>query len=328
MAELPITTSATREAIFAAYEANSEDGFRAHLGASIIGKPCERSLWYDFRWVKAAKFPGRVLRLFETGQLEEARLVRNLRATGATVLEVDPQSGRQFRVSAHGGHFGGSMDAVALNLLEAPSTWHVLEFKTHSAKSFRDLQAKGVTDSKPQHFAQMQVYMHLSGLKRAMYVAVNKDTDDLYVERVRLDADFAKGLLAKAARVIFSATPPERITEDSSWYQCRFCDHAALCHSSKSGAPAVAAAINCRTCLHSSPVEGGWQCALTAESLSDSEQRSACMYHLYLPQLVNADQIDVGSDWIEYRLRDGRIWRDSGAPKHFASETENEGALS
>ena len=41
MAELPSITSPTREAIFAAYEADAGDGFRAHLGASLIGKECE-----------------------------------------------------------------------------------------------------------------------------------------------------------------------------------------------------------------------------------------------------------------------------------------------
>ena len=117
MAELPAITSLTREAIFSGYEADASDGFRSHLGASLIGKECERALWYDFRWVTRSKHPGRLLRLFETGQLEEARMVLNLRRTGATVLEVDPETGRQFRVQAHGGHFGGSLDGLAINLL-------------------------------------------------------------------------------------------------------------------------------------------------------------------------------------------------------------------
>jgi len=169
MTALPPPPSPTIEAIYAAYEASAEDGFRLHLGASLIGKECLRALWYDFRWTTRAGFPGRVLRLFETGQLEEARVVRDLRRTGATVLEVDPESGRQWRVEAHGGHFGGSLDGVALGLLEAPKTWHVLEFKTHSAKSFADLKRQGVRESKPRHFAQMQVYLHLTGMTRAMY---------------------------------------------------------------------------------------------------------------------------------------------------------------
>ena len=199
MAPLPDTPSPTRDAIFASYEADRDDGFRPHLGASQIGKSCERALWYDFRWVTRSGFPGRILRLFETGQLEESRIVRNLRRIGATVLEVDPETGRQWRVEAHGGHFGGSLDGVALGLPEAPKTWHVVEFKTHGLKSFRELVAKGVAEAKPQHSAQMRIYMHLTGLTRAMYVAVCKDTDDLHVERVRADADAAERLLAKAS---------------------------------------------------------------------------------------------------------------------------------
>ena len=249
MAELPHASCPTRDAIYAAYEKDSGDGFRSHLGASIIGKECERALWYDFRWVTQAKHPGRLLRLFETGQLEEARLVSNLRATGATVLEVDPETGRQFRVAAHGGHFGGSLDGIALNLLEAPKTWHVLEFKTHSKKSFNDLLSKKVQASKPQHYAQMQIYMHLTGISRAMYLAVNKDNDELYVERVEADRACAENLLSKAQRVIFAETPLPRISEDPSWYQCRLCDHADVCHGKQ------AAEINCRTCLHATPGE-------------------------------------------------------------------------
>jgi hypothetical protein len=43
-------------------------------------------------------------------------------------------------------------------------------------KSFVELVAKGVRQAKPQHFAQMQIYMRLTTLTRAMYLAVNKDT--------------------------------------------------------------------------------------------------------------------------------------------------------
>lgn len=314
MAELPDTASPTREAIFSAYEADASDGFRSHLGASLIGKDCERALWFDFRWTGRAKHEGRVLRLFETGQLEEGRLVQNLRRIGATVLEVDPETGRQFRVQAHGGHFGGSLDGVAINLLEAPKTWHVLEFKTHSAKSFNDLISKRVRGSKPQHYAQMQIYMHLTGMTRAMYLAVCKDTDDLYIERIAVDPAYAQALLEKARRVIFAPTPPARISEDPAWFQCRFCDHAPRCHGGES-AP-VAPEINCRTCLHSTPVEGGWHCARHDRPLSEGDQRAACAQHLFLPPLVPGRQVDAGDDWVEYEFSNGVRWRDAGLNKH------------
>ena len=313
MAELPAITSLTREAIFAGYEADASDGFRSHLGASLIGKACERALWYDFRWTTKARFEGRVLRLFETGNREEERLVRNLRRTGATVLEVDPETGRQYRVQAHGGHFGGSLDGVAIRLLEAPKAWHVLEFKTHSNKSFTDLVAKKVRESKPQHFAQMQIYMHLMGMNRAMYLAVNKDTDDLYVQRMEADVAYTEQLLEKARRIIFAPTPLPRISEEPSWYQCRLCDHADVCHGPR------AAEVNCRTCLHSSPVEGGWHCDRHQKPLSEVDQRTGCEQHLYLPPLVPAAQVDAGEDWVDYEFSGGVCWRDAGLNKHAAN---------
>ncbi len=323
MADLPEAPTPTLTAIYSDYEARQDDGFRDHLGASIIGKSCARALWYDFRWVTPARHTGRLLRLFETGQLEEDRLVRNLRATGATVLEVDPDTGRQFRVEAHGGHFGGSLDGVAIGLLEAPKTWHVLEFKTHSAKSFADLTAKGVVLSKPQHAAQMQIYMHLTGITRALYVAVCKDTDALHIERLKADREMAERLLEKAGRIIFAQHPPARISEDPAWFECRFCDHHATCHEGGG------AAVTCRSCLHATPVGalpeevdtgsssgsatskdvGGWHCARHDRILASSEQRAACERHLFIPDLVPGEVIDAGDDVVTYRMSDGTTWK-------------------
>jgi len=311
MAQLPDRPQPIREAIFAAYEADRDDGFRNHLGASLIGKDCERALWYEFRWATSASFPGRVLRLFETGQLEEDRLVRNLRRIGATMLDRDPETGRQWRVEAPpeqgGRHFGGSLDGVALGLPEARKTWHVVEFKTHGAKSFRQL-AKGVAVAKSQHWAQMQIYMHLMGLTRALYMAVCKDTDDLYTERVRHDRAAAEALLAKAGRIIEAQHPPARISEDPDFFQCRFCDHRALCHGGDF------APRHCRSCLHSTPVAGGrWHCAKWDKHLSSAEQRAGCDRHRYIPDLVPGELQAVDEDRIVYRTADGSSWTDGGA---------------
>ena len=302
MAVLPPHPSPTIEAIYAAYETDASDGFRVHLGASLIGKECERALWYDFRWATRARFPGRILRLFETGQLEEARLVRDLHRTGATVLDADPETGRQWRVEAHGGHFAGSLDAVAIGLLEAPKTWHVVEFKTHSAKSFAELKRDGVRKSKPRHWAQMQVYLRLTSMTRAMYVAVCKDTDEIHVERLPADREEGERLIARAGRIIHAQHPPARVSEDPAWWQCRACEHHDLCHE------AGAAEITCRSCLHATPVEGGWHCARWDRRLSTADQRRACERHLYIPDLVPGAVLNAGEDWVEYGLEAGGTW--------------------
>ena len=155
----------------------------------------------------------------------------------------------------------------------------------------------------------MQIYLHLTGLTRAMYLAVCKDTDELHVERIEHDPLVAQGLLDKAQRVIQASLPPDRISNDPAWYLCRWCEHAQVCHGQ------TAAEINCRTCLHSAPVEGGWHCTAHQRPISDSEQRTACAQHLYLPALVPGEQVDAGEGWVEYLFGEGLRWRDTGFDK-------------
>lgn len=305
MAPLPPSQSLTVEAIYAAHEAAAENGHREHLGASLVGTECERALWYSFRWASRARHTGRLLRLFETGQLAEARFVAELRRVGVTVLDVDPATGRQWTLRNASGHFGGSMDAVGIGFPEAPKTWHVIEFKTHSEKSFLALQRDGVAKAKPLHWAQMQAYMQLAGLDRALYLAVNKNTDELYQERVHHDAEAALRLLAKAERVIAAARPPARISDDPTWWQCRLCSHHAVCHEG------AAVERHCRSCLHATPIaDGAWHCARHQHALAREDQQAGCAAHLFIPDLVHGQQIDAGEDWVSYRLPDGSTWRD------------------
>lgn len=321
MAELPSGPSATVKAIYAAYEAQREDGMRYHLGASLIGDKCERSLWYSFRWATKVLFDGRMLRLFATGQLEEARFVADLRAIGCEVFDFDDTQDfyenlyhktRQIEVRDDFGHFGGSLDAVLRGVPEAPKAWHVGEFKTHSAKSFAKLLKDRVQKSKPRHYAQMQIYMHFTGIERALYVARNKDTDELYTERLHYDAEEALRLVAKAHRVITAQFPPPRIHNDPTWYECRFCDHHAVCHTGK------LPPRHCRTCLNSTPVEGGeWTCDFNeGADIPKITQKLGCIAQRFIPDLVAGRQYDVtpsrtGHD-IHYKLTDGTEWTDNG----------------
>lgn len=309
MVALPAPATPTVTAIYAAYEAAQESGFREHLGASIIGNECERAIWYSWRWATRARHSGRMLRLFETGHMAEARFVANLRRIGVTVLEIDPDTGRQWNLRDATGHFGGSMDAVAVGFPEAPKAWHVCEFKTHSAKSFAALQKDGVAKSKPMHAAQMQVYMHLSGIERAFYLAVNKDTDELYQERLHYDAAEAMRLLARAGRIIMAARPPGRISNDPAWWQCRFCDHHDKCHGD------ALPERHCRACLHVSPIaDGTWHCARNSHQLGRRDQEAGCVAHLFIPDFIQGEQVDAGDDWVSYTMPDGSEWRDGVAP--------------
>jgi CRISPR/Cas system-associated exonuclease Cas4 (RecB family) len=273
---------------------------RQYLGASIIGHHCERYLWLGFRLAGREQFDGRMLRLFDRGQREEAVFVSELRAIGCEVHDVNPD-GSQFAVSNLGGHFRGHMDGAVLGIPESPATWHVLEFKTHSSKSFKELEAKGVVATKPMHYAQMQVYMGLAGMTRALYLAVNKDTDALYQERIEYNAEHFKSLMQRAERVIYSPEAPAPVSHDPSWYQCKFCHFHAQCHGT------AAPAVNCRTCAHSTPErDGTWSCDHhKMPNIAFENQLEGCDSHRHFPQLLAnwAEVIDANADtnWIQYR---------------------------
>jgi hypothetical protein len=309
----------TLEAIEQAVRERAGDGRRPHLGASLIGRPCDRALWYAFRWALPVEHEPRLLRLFARGQREEAALAELLRAAGVTVELLDPETGRQFSFAA--GHFGGSMDGVCVGVPDAPKTWHVLEFKTHNAKSFKQLAAKGVCEAKPEHWAQMQCYMHWCGMTRALYVAVCKDDDQLHIERIDYDRQGAERLFERARRITLSANPPDGISDDPDYFVCKLCEYRDLCHGTR------APEVTCRTCCHATPERGGeWTCSrLGAMTLSVSDQKRGCQGHRVIPALIArwAEPVDADEDenWVRYRrIRDGREFVNGMPPDGVPSE--------
>lgn len=314
-------TAPTVDAIYKSYEDKAERGHRPHLGASVIGHPCDRHLWMSFRWTKEPKFEGHMLRLFETGQKEELRLVADLRRIGVEVHDTQKDGISQWRVSEHGGHFGGSLDAAARGFSESPKAWHVCEFKTANTKSFKDLKDKGVEKSKPQHWAQMQTYMHLTGMERAAYLAKCKDTDELYMERVHYDKAEALKIVERARRVIEAAEPPPKLSHDPSWHICRFCHFHGLCHADE------APEANCRTCAHSTPEldgESRWSCAARQADIDLEQQRKGCRGHRVIPILLEriGQVVDASPEAVTYQTADGRRFVNGDPdqnPKHFSS---------
>lgn len=299
MAAIPEPLHQTIGMIFKWYEEKSAaEPMRPYLGASIIGHNCRRYLWLSFRWALKSKFEGRLLRLFGTGHREEGRIVEELRGIGCQVWETDMNTGEQFEITDCNGHFKGHLDGKAVGLPEAMQTVHVLEFKTHNTKSFKDLCAKKVKESKPMHWAQMQVYMLKEQLDRAMYIAVCKENDDIYTERVHLDAHAACSLIDKAGKIIEMNEPPPRISNDPSWFECKFCDMHPICHGTTTPLP------NCRTCAHSTPEEASeWTCEKYNCVIPLYNQAHGCDSHRYIPILIDnfAEMDNVAGDNVIYK---------------------------
>ena len=279
MAEIPESIHTVAAKIDEWHEKHQERP-RPHMGASLLGHPCDRWLWLSFRWAVVEKFNGRMLRLFRRGQREEELIISDLRAVG---MEVHSTGAEQSRVD-FGAHVSGSIDGIIeKGVPEAPAKRHVLECKTHSLKSFKALCDKGVQESKPQHWCQMQLYMAGTGIDRALYYAVCKDDDSIYTERVRYDAEAAKALVERGRRLTLCERMPEPLSTDSTWYQCRYCSAHSFCFESK-----LTKEINCRTCALSTPTEDSkWLCARYGnEEIPVDAQRTGCDGHVLHPDLV------------------------------------------
>lgn len=237
-----------------------EQGHRNHLGASTLGEPCWRKLWYQFRWVKEERFNGRMMRLFNVGHSAEPRFVTYLRGIGFEVKEFN-EDGKQFRISGAMGHYGGSLDGMC----KAPARYQLSEdlvflneFKTNgTGKGFSDVEEKGLQKTKPMHYAQMSQYGYKMGLRYGLYMIENKNDSAIIIKIVELDWNLGLQLEKKATDIVNAKEPPPRISENPAMQECQWCNFKDICH--KGERPEK----NCRSCRNCMPTDNAtWTCSI------------------------------------------------------------------
>lgn len=257
---------------------------RAYLGASQLGEPCDRALWYDFHFCSKPKIhTAREIRLLSRGDREESIMIADLEKTGAKCVES------QVRTLFAWGHGSGHCDGIWKNI--AGFKGKVLtEYKTSNVKGFVALRNAIKTIShnaalkkvKIEHFTQIQIYLHQYKLKNCLYMMVNKETDERVYLHITYEIRFAKTKLNRAIGIIKTNSPPDRIG-DRNYYQCKpyickitnveklFCIHRDICHNDKNFQK------TCRTCksieIH---VDGKWFCSKKKKNISLKKQLKAC----------------------------------------------------
>ena len=226
-----------------------QSGHREHLGASVMGESCSRKLFYIFRWCKLEKFSGRMVRLFQVGHNFEPRATEYLRACGFEVHEA------QIKITGCNDHYGGSIDAKAYD--PTLDKYFICEFKTSGTGiGFTDVETKGLEKAKPKHWAQMCQYGYKHGIKYGIYLIENKNDSDITVQVVELDWELGHHLENKAFDIIEAKSPPHKISQQPSYYECKYCNFQDICHFGE------AVEENCRSCKNASPVERGeWFCS-------------------------------------------------------------------
>ncbi len=308
MSEIPEPHNHTVTRIYEALAARAKGDDSAGVPMSDAVNECERAIWYAFHWASPPEAPdGPKESRFATGEHWETRLLEDLQAIGVEVERFAPETGRQRTVALADGHLRGKLDGIGRGVPEAPAALHVIECKSHNEKSFKALLKDGVAKAKPEHFAQCQLYMRGTGIDRALYIAVNKNTDERYSERLHADPIYAATIEARITRIIHLAEPPPRLHDDpasKAAFACGWCRHKAICHER------AFARANCRTCLHST-VWIPFKCQKLELLLHWDSQQAGCEHHRYIPALVPGRQIDVqDGDLVVYQLADGQQWID------------------
>ena len=299
---------------------SKEDWRRAHYGSSLMGRKCDRFKWQSFHWALAPNHDSRMLRLFERGNREEFMFGDELVAAGYKFRA--PDGSDEFRWSE--GHMGGECDGIIDDFLGDQRA--LVEMKTHSVRSFNRLwDKKSVKSCKPEHFVQMQTYMHNLGIRWALYCAVNKNDDSLFHEVVPYDAKVARKVMSEARNLVVMPDVPERM--DESYAPCQLisregkvypCDYFKLCH----GELEVLPERNCRTCLDSTAKpDGSWVCEHHDKVLTKDQQKKGCVDHLYNPGLLNAQITAADKDErrVEYQSASGAKFVDRRqVPEHIS----------
>jgi hypothetical protein len=199
-----------------------EEAPRNYIGASIIGSPCLRQIWYEFKGIKTDNVPNKLKRTWNIGKYLERYVINLLEACGLTI--ISNQHILDYTDSElH--YFKGHCDGLIVNKKS------LLEIKTANDTNFRNFLNHGLKKWNPKYYAQIQAYMGMSGLFKAYLLVLNKDSSETWDEQIEFDAIFY-GILREKAQSIYEAkTIPPRINNSPLWYQCKMCQFRTTCHN-------------------------------------------------------------------------------------------------
>lgn len=229
------TLEAVREKI---RKIEAEKQPRRYLGASSIGNPCERAIWYGYHMPELRKPMNDIGHLaVNCGHRSEDVMATYLRLVDGIELHTQDEKGDQFGFVDLDGAFRGHIDGLIKGILQAPKTWHVWEHKSANHKKFGEFQnAKrkhGEKEALRQwnvvYYAQAQLYMHYMDLKRHYTTVSLAGVRDFDSCRTEYNRDYAEGLRAKAQRVVDAKQEPSGISTKPDYYLCRFCDYKEEC---------------------------------------------------------------------------------------------------
>lgn len=281
---------------------------RGYLGMSSVGHDCTRKLWYDFRFVSMPFFSAKTLQCFEDGHRSEAIMIdRILNAVPQAEFLTHKEDGNQIGFIDIDGHFRGHCDGAISGIEETGNGWAIWEHKCSDRVKVNKLIRLKESDENSalaawnwMYYVQALLYMHYSELDMHLTTVVSSGSRKPQVQVItKADPHQAQIWIDHATYVIKAGSPPDRFRVDPEYYQCKWCDHAPVCHHEAVAYP------TCRTCIHARPVKSGeWSCSKFDFNPDTKAQVAGCKDHRYIPEVLDnfADFIRVdGEDTLVYK---------------------------
>jgi hypothetical protein len=161
----------------------------------------------------------------------------------------------------------------------------------------------------------MNIYMGKFGIDRALYLAVCKNDDQIYTERVKFDSAKYEADCKKAHRVITSDRMPPPLSTDPTWFECKFCDAHEFCHKTH-----VTKEVHCRSCSHVTfNIDGTVHCAHWDSEIPNENQLTGCDAHIVHPDLVPWTMI-VDDGKVSWKIEDGIVFNGEKDVNTFTSK--------
>lgn len=197
---------------------------RLYIGASGIGGPCARAIWYGYKGY-AKEYPAQLLLTFEVGKYLEKMLINELGSyEGRVIKTCEPYTGEPLLVkSKECPQLQGHMDGIINDEI-------VLEIKTAKNASFTVFKRDGLKRWSPNYFYQLQAYMGMAGLLKGVLLAINKDTSELHEEWMDFEPETYRNIVRKAQSIVDCNEAPGRINNNPGFYICSRCEFKKVCH--------------------------------------------------------------------------------------------------
>jgi hypothetical protein len=220
---------------------------RDYIGASVVAHVCGRALFYMREKAPASAHNAQTLRIFDFGNTIEDLVVCWLREAGFQVYDKNPVTGDQFRFYTPEGAVLGHADGVLSTRRLVPDLYDIaatslslLEIKSHNQRNFDQVVNLGVERGKFEHYAQMQCYLADDSTirqafgtpllpKECLYVAVNKNDCEVYVEQVAPNRTVFLQCLSRIRSKNSALAPPPRIASSAEKSPCKWCGYKIHC---------------------------------------------------------------------------------------------------